>query len=206
MTRTFDGRVCCPNCKTWHTAETALERWIRNSEELDSRLKGIVRFDCDILFHRYMIHTDKRGSRDLQCVMFIEAKTHGAELSIAQRDTLSMFSQVLRNRKRNVHADKKGRHATGTTAPATCWSQFLSRNVRLWMFGGHILTMSGDSPTDSVWMRWDSSEIDVATLVRILRFELDPDNITKEIDWRRRYSSFDQRQQQRWLDAVIKAN
>src|SRR5208283_4280506 len=88
MTRTFGENVCCPFCGKWHTAETNFERWMRNKEELDSRIEGIVRFDCDIILHRYLFHDDKKGSRVFQCIMFIEVKTHGAEPSASQEDTL----------------------------------------------------------------------------------------------------------------------
>jgi hypothetical protein len=158
-----------------------------------------VRFDIDILLHRYMVQVDKRGTRDLQCVMFVEAKTNGARLTPAQRDTLSMFSQVLRNRKRNYHRDKQGRHAGERTPPCKCHSHMLKRDVRLWMFGGHLLRMSHNSPADSDWMTWDGTPLDAETLTRVLRFELDPDNIYKKIDWRRRYSSFEHRSSQRWF-------
>lgn len=204
MTRTFDGRVCCPHCKKWHTQETALERWIRNSSDLDSRNAGLVRFDCDILFHRYLVPTDKKGTRNLQCVMFIEAKTHWGDMTPAQRDTLSMLSQVLRNRKRNIHAAKKGRHANERTPPCKCYSHLLKKDVRLWLFGGHVLRMSNNCPEDSQRINWDGHPVDTETLVRILRFELDPDDITKPIDWRRRYSSFNGVDRQRLLAALFK--
>lgn len=203
MTRTFNGRVHCPHCRQWHTAETALERWIRDAEDLDSRIKGIVRFDCDILLHRYLVPVDKRGTRDLQCVMFIEAKTHWADMTPAQKDTLSMLSQVIRNRRRNIHGAKKGRHAQDRTPPCKCYSHVLKKDVRLWLFGGHVLRMSGDCPDDSDRMAWDGKPIDRDTLIRVLRFELDPDDIAKAIDWRRRYSAFDALRSQRLLEAMF---
>jgi hypothetical protein len=185
MTRTFDGKVCCPKCGAWHTQETALERWIRNSEELDSRLKGIVRFDCDILLHRYKVVEDKKSQRDIQCMMFIEAKTRGGKLTEAQRDTLSMFNQVLRNRHPNIHAIKHGRHAEARVPPCRCFSFVLRRYVRLWLFGGHLLVMSHDAPDTSDWMEWDNKRIELGTLVQLLRFDRDPDTL-RSIDWRRR--------------------
>lgn len=192
MTRAFDGLVCCPHCKKWHTAETALERWIRNHADLDSRTKGIARFDCDILLHRYLMPTDKKGTRELQCVMFIEAKTQWANVSPSQRDTLSMLSQVLRNRKDNRHQTKRGRHAGDHIPPCSCYSHMLGREVRVRLFGGHLLRMSGDCPESSQSMTWDGEDIDTETLLRVLRFERDPDDISKPIDWRRRWSSFNE--------------
>lgn len=185
MTRTFDTMVHCPNCGIAHSAETAIERWIRKQERLDSRIEGIVRFDCDILLHRYKLRVDKMGATDTQCVMFIEVKTHGAEPSLSQTDTLSLFSQVLRNRRPNRHQAKKGRHANDHTPPARTWSKARSKSIGLRMFGGHLLQMENESPDDSAWMKWDWKPITVDHLIALLRFEIDPDTL-KEIDWRRR--------------------
>lgn len=192
MTRPFRAQTKCPDCGSWHTIETAYERWMRNSPELDSTQAGIVRFDCDVLLHKYKMYEDKKGSRDLQCLMFIEVKTHNADVSEAQRDTFSMLSQVLRNRRKNIHSDKKGRHAFEHVPPAKVWSHKERRWVSLRMFGAHLLQMSGDDPETSLSMQWDwNRKIDLQTLIRILRFELDPDSL-KPMDWRRRYSSFNE--------------
>ena len=199
MTRTFDGLVCCPHCKKWHTAETALERWIRNHAELDSRVKGIVRFDCDILLHRYMMPIDKKGSRDLQCLMFIEAKTRWGNLSPAQDDTIGMFQQVLLNRVRTPNQEKRGLHAEDHVPLCKCDSKILNRKVRIRMFGGHVLRMSGDCPATSESMTWNGEDIDTETLLGVLRFERDPHDPSICIDWRRRWSSFADRQRQKRL-------
>src|SRR6187399_274333 len=106
MTRAYRGLVHCPSCGTSHSAETAFERWMRGEPALDSRTAGIVRFDCDVLLHRYCLVTDQKSSRNLQCLMFVEVKTYMAEPSDAQRDTLSLMSQVLRNRRPNMHQQK----------------------------------------------------------------------------------------------------
>jgi hypothetical protein len=59
------------------------------------------------------------------------------------------------------------------------------------MFGGHLLQLSNDDPTTSE-LRWDlKHKISIEQLVKLLRFELDPDNPTMPIDWRRRYSDFE---------------
>lgn len=189
MTRRFEGQVQCPGCHLIHTAETALERWIRGAEALDSRVKGIVRFDCDILLHRYKMLEDKKGARAVQCMMLVEGKTRNANVTAAQRDTLSMFSQVIRNRRTNIHRQKRGRHAQDHLAPAIVYSHILRRGVRLFLFGAHLLRMNGDDPTNSSFIQWDNTEIDEATLLRLLAFELDPDTL-RPTDWRRRYSDF----------------
>jgi len=190
MTRAYGGLVACPHCGRCHTAETALERWIRNERRLDSVTEGIVRFDCDILLHRYKLCIDGKSSRDIQCLMFIEAKTHDAEPTTAQRDTLSLMSQVLRNRRRNMHRPKQGRHATNHDPLTLAFSWCLGRDVRLKMFGGHLLQLSGDDPATSARLAWDRRPITADDLVSLLRFELDPDSLTP-IDWRRRYRTFE---------------
>lgn len=189
MTRAFCGRVTCPACGAEHSAETAYERWMRNEPRLDSLSVGIVRFDCDVLLHRYKIVVDKKSTRDLQCLMFVEVKTHGADLNQSQRDTLSMLSQVLRNRRRNRHSDRHGLHADDHLALASVKSWLLQQSVRLRMFGGHLLQLSDDDPITSEWIAWDRKLITPDQLIQLLRFELDPDTLCP-IDWRRRYSSF----------------
>lgn len=196
MTRKFDTLVQCPSCKEWHTAETAFERWMRNHESMDSRIEGIVRFDCDVVLHRYLQKIDKAGTRDIQCLMLIEVKSRGADVAASQEDTLSMLSQVLRNRRRNRHQSKLGRHAEDRIAPCRTYSKKLRRKVTLWSFGIHLLQMAHDSPEDSEWMTWDrTTPIDQDRLLKILRFEIDPDTL-RPIDWRRRYSAFNGRRSQ----------
>jgi len=195
MTRQYSGLVHCPHCGRSHTEETAFERWMRNHHGLRSE-DGIVRFDCDVLLHKYMMVSDKRSSRLIQCLMFIEVKTHSAGTTLAQRDTLSLFSQVLRNRRRNMHGDKKGLHATDHTPLTVAWSRLNKRNIRLRMFGGHLLQLSGTDPENSAHIAWDKKPIDLGMLVQLLRFEIDPDTLGV-FDWRRRYSSFNGRRQQK---------
>jgi hypothetical protein len=155
---------------------------------LDSR-DGLVRFDLDVLLHRYKLATDQKSTRCLQCLMFIEVKTRDAEPSACQRDTLSLMSQVLRNRRRNVCRDKRGRHAQDHAPLAMAFSWLLGRDVRIKMFGGHLLQLSGDDPPTSDRLRWDHRPISHANLIALLRFEIDPDSLLP-IDWRRRYRAF----------------
>jgi hypothetical protein len=186
-TRPFGEMVDCPQCGHRHTKETAFERWMRNEEELDSGL-GLVRFDLDVLLHRYMRLVDGKGSRDLQIMMFIEVKTLGANVLQSQLDTFSLLSQVLRNRKTNMHQQRHGRHTDAVT-PVTAHSKKLGKPVTLWLRGGHLLQLSGTSPVNSSDIRWDWKKISIDDLVGLIRFDLDPDTL-KPIDWRRRYADF----------------
>jgi hypothetical protein len=192
VTKAYNRRVFCPHCRKSHPEESAFNQWVRGHPALDSRTYGIVRFDCDQLIHRYKIVGDGMGERVIQCVMFIEVKTHGAEPDAAQLDTLGLLSQVIRNRKKNVHADKVGRHLGNHTPPAVAYSSILGKKVALRMFGGHLLQFEKNDPQDSAWIKWDRKGIDAGQLVGLLRFELDPNwkgGELRPIDHRRRYRS-----------------
>lgn len=189
MTRSFRAMVTCPNCGHEHTAESAFERWMRNEPALDSREAGIVRFDCDVLVHKYKVEIDKKSSRALQCLMFVEVKTYNADLDLPQQDTLSLMAQALRNRRRNKHHKKRGRHCEDHDPLALAFSWLKGHAVRLKMFGGHLLQLSGADPIMSDYMWWDHKPITRTQLVALLRMELDPDSLLP-IDWRRRYSAF----------------
>lgn len=181
--------VQCPNCGHEHTAESAFERWMRHEPGLDSHDAGIVRFDCDVLVYKYKVEIDKKSSRNLQCLMFVEVKSHNADLDLPQQDTLSLMAQALRNRRRNKHRKKRGRHCDDHDPLALAFSWLKGRAVRLKMFGGHLLQMSGADPKTSEHMWWDHKPITKTQLVALLRMELDPDSLLL-IDWRRRYSAF----------------
>ena len=183
MTRTFNEKIRCPKCGHEHTAETDFERWMRNCSDLDSRRKGIVRFDLDVLLHKYLIHEDGKGSRDIQCLMFVEVKTRMAKPSDSQRDTLSMLNQVLRNRRPNRHS-KPYRQMDATVRKVR--STFLDKDVTLKMYGGHLLQLSDTMPDNSGVMRWDNWKITKHHLIELLTFARDPDRPNQMIDHRRR--------------------
>ena len=120
-------------------------------------------------------------------MMFVEVKTYMAAPTAAQADTLYLLDQVMRNRKPNVH--KKPRRQADS-APVEAYSLMMSRNVRLWMWGGHLLQLSSKCPESSNEIVWDKKhKIDVATLESILRFETDPDTLNP-VDIRRRSRPF----------------
>jgi hypothetical protein len=125
--------------------------------------------------------------------MFIEVKTNNAKLTFAQQDTLSIFNQIIRNRRTNIHRGKTGRHLVNNTPMAMAYSYCLDDYITLRMFGGHLLQFSGTYPEDSNTIKWDFKEINKTQLIELLRFEIDPDSFVK-MDWRRRYSNFDNKQ------------
>lgn len=192
--RNYREHVTCPKCGERIITETPLCAWIREHPMLDSQNVGIVRFDLDILVHRYMFLSDDKGVRDIQAMMFIEAKTNGAELDPSQHDTLRVLDQVFRNRKPNMH---KRKVKVQLPHMDKAWSQ-LNGWVDLRLFGGHLLQIEGQTPNDGK-MRWgwpgEEKEISSDQFVALLRFELDPDTL-KPFDIRRRSGAFGR---QRWL-------
>lgn len=192
MTRSMNSRISCPTCRAQMTMETHFERWMRENSLLDSRC-GIVRYDLDVLLHKYMELTDGFGDRTIQAMMFIEVKTNGAKLTDAQKDTLGILDQVLRNRRRNINGTLDSRNASDHVPMATVFSRLLDKKVCIRMFGGHVLRFEKNGPDDSSWIQWGGLDrmfnIDKDQLVELLRFKLDPDNPNKTLDIRRRYKS-----------------
>jgi len=186
MTRTFNEKIRCPDCGYIHTVETDFERWMRGHAELKSQ-DGIVRFDLDVLLHRYKFIQDGKGVRDIQCLMFVEVKTHMAKPSQSQIDTLSMLNQVLRNRKSNINSNHRPQV---TNQPDRVRSQLLKRDVTLRMYGGHLLQLDKTSPDNSGKMLWDYKEITPSQLIGLLRFELNPDGPHLKLDHRRRSTNW----------------
>lgn len=189
MTRSMNARLQCPTCRCQMTAESAFERWMRESRLLDSR-DGVVRFDLDVLLHRYMVKQDGFGRRDIQAMMFVEVKTLGADLTESQRDTLGILDQVLRNRRKNIHSDRNKRNLKDHSPVAKAFSKLRGSEIDLRLFGGHLLRLSGTSPDDSERMTWGGAfgthEITPDQLTKLLRFELDPDDPRLRLDIRRR--------------------
>jgi len=163
-----------------------MERWIRNHPLLDSA-HGIARFDLDILLHRFKTVLDAKGERQIEFMMFIEVKTYGAGLSTSQQDTLSLLNQVLRNRRQNMHGAPR-RQVCGQ--PIVTYSIAKRKHIPLRLLGGHLLQLSGDDPDNSEWMKWDNTPIDRDTLIELMLFARDPDNLAaRKADWARRRSA-----------------
>lgn len=175
MTRPFNQQLHCPNCRTLITHETSFGRWIRNHRALDSS-KGFCVVDQDYLVHRFKAN----GSREFQCIMQVEIKTFGANLSDAQRDTLHIWNQITRNRKETP--TKTLKHQSGNSI-VECYSIMLQRRIKVKCFGVHVLTFSDLGPDESEWIEWDRKRIGEETLVGLLKFDIDPDSL-KPIDLR----------------------
>jgi len=170
MTKPFNARFHCPNCNTWQSQESLFSRWIRENPDLKSS-DGYSVSDQDYWIHKYK--TDNRG-RDLQLIMLVEIKTLGGQLTNAQRDTLVMADQVMRNRRNTPTIEHRHQAGNGLL---TARSHLAGRVVQVRCFGVHVLRFSSLGPDDSEWMMWDKRKIDKDQLTKILRFDLDPDTL-----------------------------
>jgi hypothetical protein len=148
---------------------------MRNEEALDSSI-GVTRFDLDVLIHKYK----NFGRKSVQCLMFIEVKTRRADLPMAQKDTMYILDQVLRN---TINHRKKAWHHDCKSAVFS-----IANNRRIWikLYGGHYLRFDKTSPEDSNEILWDKKQITKDQLLQILRFEIDPDTLD-EINWKKIY-------------------
>jgi len=177
VTRQHNQQFHCPNCQTFHSAETLFGRWIRRNSQLSSGL-GFCVIDQDFWIHRFKTYRN----RELQLLMLVEIKTNGAPLTEAQRDTLYVVNQFMRNRK--ATPTKELRHQPLGYVPVH--STINGRRISVRGYGMHVLTFSGLGPDDSDWIAWDQRQIDVEMLTRILCFDLDPDTLG-ELDLRKHH-------------------
>lgn len=180
MTRAFRETIHCPHCGAEITNETAFSRWIRRYPELASE-EGYGLADQDLVWHKFRI----KQSRDFQLMMDIEVKTHGADLTLSQRDTLLIRHQLIANRYETP--TKKTRWQAGHTV-RWVFSAILGRKTWVRHFGVHVLRLENTAPNDSEWIEWDKKRIDEATLVSILKFDLDPDTL-QPMDYRSHHRS-----------------
>jgi hypothetical protein len=148
-------------------SDTPFCDWMRQCRELPSYSRdcGFVATDGDVTIHRYLSSVDSVGTREVQGMMDMEVKTRGGNLSQSQRDTLF--------KKHKCATYKRGFYIKG---------QYVRH------FGVSLVLMSGLTPDDSEQILWgrftEDGEIRVRevhrkTLIRLMRFELHPDNLTE---------------------------
>lgn len=130
--------------------------WLRRHPLLDSVRNGWVQTDCDLLIHKYKNGNDRLGQREVQCMMWIEYKQFGADLTKSQEDTLGQFHEMFNERRRRVK------------------SRAIGRRVTLWFFGVHLLRMSDATPDTSEWLEWNRKRITLEKLLGILNFNFHP--------------------------------
>jgi len=164
MTKQYREIHVCESCGHRQTAEWSVGNWIRNHGLLDSIKYKFARFDIDMVCHRY---------EKPEKLMFVEVKQFGSESEIAQVDTLGIVDQLVRpawnnkptNGDRVCHRDQ---------VPRIVRSELKKRNVMVYSYGVHYLTLSGDTPDDSDTILWNDRQIDVPTLVSVLKMDIDP--------------------------------
>lgn len=147
--------------------------WARRCELLPSISLdcGVVLTDVDCFVHRYLTSVDRLGTRDVQAMMEIEVKSRNGRLTDSQADTY---------RKKHITVRK-------------CSS---IDGQAVFNYGVGILRMSGTDPDNSDQMQWGRfmsrdgrlnwQTIDLASLISLMRFEIDPDSL-KPLRFRRHH-------------------
>jgi hypothetical protein len=169
MTTAFRSEAICPSCGTAVPLETPFSRWIRNCKEYDSR-NGYVLMDKDLIVHKYMTN----HNREIPYIMCVEVKSKGAEMSATQRDTFHTFAQLIRNRQNTPTSKRPLQSGPYVTK---IYSTMNKRYYNIRSFGGHVLTLSNTTPDNSLQIQWDRTIIDKAILIKLLRFEINPDSL-----------------------------
>lgn len=177
MTTAYRQKAQCPQCGALMGYESSFSRWLRECPELDSAVAGISVMDTDYIFHQFRTEL----GRVFQCLMIVELKTKNAEMSDAQRDTAGVLTQLLRNRRQTPTSELRWQ-AGG--APLKVRSFMAKREVNIKSFGFHVLTFDGYGPGDSENIRWDRKPITIDQLIALLKFDLDPDDPLRKMDWR----------------------
>lgn len=176
--------IDCHNCGATNNIEDGWKKWIRNNQNLDSLVHGISIMDTDMWVHKFGKRQGKFGGwdRDVQYLMKIEVKTHGADVTAAQQDTINAVDALLRTKPMKEFRD------SGQLVPGhkdnvrRVVSLFSKKKVRIICHGLHVLRMSGSTPGTSGtdqngWITWDGRKITAAQLEMLFRYELDPDSL-----------------------------
>src|SRR5438132_3019232 len=116
--------------------ETPFGAWLRAQTALESHTTSLTVTDADWIFHKYRVHHDSLGQRDVQLMMFLEVKCYGATPSASQEDTLYMLHQCMQELGKQVR--RLGNRQA----------------VTLWNFGVFVLSLPGASPAEHDWCRW----------------------------------------------------
>lgn len=158
--------------------ETPFGAWLRGRKDIDSIIHSVTANDVDWMLHKYRANVDGLGTRQVQLMMTVETKCFGAMPSDDQRQTLFFQHQCLNHKGPLTDAKSGGRSM-------------------VWNFGAFVLSMDGECPQrDDELVRWcrflpdgqlRERAIPVATLARILSFDLRPDT-GRKIDLRRHHS------------------
>lgn len=160
-------------------SDTAFCAWMRNCPDLPSYSPdfGFTASDNDITVHRYLTSVDRVGTREVQGIMQIEIKTRQGKPSASQMDTLSKVNLFSGSKKIG--------------------------GVQVTFFGVFVLVLSGTTPDDSEALWWGGipkmtiitnasslkwNRVDKSMLVKLLRFERHPRDLS-EVAFRRRHKT-----------------
>jgi hypothetical protein len=128
-------------------SDTDLMRWFRNCPQLPSR-NGPSRYslqDNDSLLHNFMSSIDGQGTREIQTIKWIEAKTRNGRPDASQKDTLWKLDWFRTQKHRN------------------------GQTVRF--EGVFFLFLSGTSPENSQEMYWGQFDENGNILERAINYE-----------------------------------
>lgn len=135
---------------------TKFGKWLRDEPALDSKVQRLSIQNLDYIVHGYARF---RQGKSCQAVMLVEEKTRNGKVGATQRDTHGVIDQMLRV-------------ADG------CKVNVMRGSSLAYYFGYHTLVFERETPDDGrMW--WDGALIDYDTLIKVLRFEVDPRSIAK---------------------------
>lgn len=173
--------IDCHNCGATNNIEDGWKKWIRNNPNLDSLVHGISIMDTDMWVHKFGSRRGRFGGwdRDVQYLMKIEVKTHGADVTDAQRDTINAVDALLRTKPLREFRDRGQLIPGHKDNVRQVVSTFSGKPARIICHGLHVLRMSGATPGTSDWITWDGRQITTAQLEMLFRYEIDPDSLRK---------------------------
>lgn len=153
-------------------SETPFSAWIRRESRLESIQERLSVMDADYWIHQYRAHVDRIGERKIDSIMCIELKTFSANLRFAQRDTLRLVAATYRK----VNYTKDGKCKTLRLD--------MGNEIRVVrMYGYFVLRLEQASP-ETGWIEWDGRQIDLETLIEVLKFDRDPRTLRDRADRR----------------------
>jgi hypothetical protein len=164
-------------------------KWLRSAGGANDWLpsssddRGYTVNDWDAIIHAYKMPVDKLGTREVQCLMFLECKTRMGLVSDSQRETLWInHRKTIGKSRMRVSVKRVGARAALST---------------VWHFGVSVLQCDGDSPATSSrfgWGRFQESgrieyaEVSSEQVKALLRFDINPDDFAP-MDYRRRHKT-----------------
>jgi hypothetical protein len=189
MTKSFGQTIVCQHCGKATVCEAPFNQWVRLHPLLKSNPDeaAIVITDIDMVIHKFKTVVNKIGTRNVRLMMYVEVKTNGALVESTQEETLSIFSQNVTTAPRWKFQKANGQFECGHFQNARRVKvTYGGTEAQLFDYGVHYLFLSGSTPKDSRTIQWDKLTITEEQLVKILRFDVRPDDPEKPMEIRRR--------------------